>query len=54
MGKTIKKSYTKSKAFDPSCRCTGGCPYCEGNRKHKHKKQPKLKKLLQEYYEDET
>ena len=41
MGKTYRKDYSKSKAFDRSCRCHGGCPYCEGNRKHNsHRHQP--------------
>jgi hypothetical protein len=39
--KDWRKPYTKSKRFDKSCRCHGGCPYCEGNRTHKHKKQEK-------------
>lgn len=34
MGKTKKQPYRKSRAFDSSCRCHGGCPWCEGNRKH--------------------
>lgn len=38
-GKTIKKPYTKSKRFDLSCRCHGGCPYCFGNRYYKHIKR---------------
>jgi hypothetical protein len=32
MSRTIKRPYTKSKRFDKSCRCHGGCGYCEGNR----------------------
>lgn len=32
MSRTIKHHYTKSKAFDKTCRCHGGCPWCEGNR----------------------
>ena len=27
-----KQSYTKSKAFDKTCRCHGSCPYCRDNR----------------------
>ena len=27
--------YTKSRAFDSSCRCNGGCKYCASNRLHK-------------------
>ena len=33
-GKEHRKQYRKSKAFDKTCRNHGGCPYCEGNRKH--------------------
>jgi len=32
MSRTIKRPYTKSKQFAKSCRCHGGCGYCEGNR----------------------
>ena len=34
--KDWRKRYYKSKAFDKSCRCHGGCPYCESNRSHKN------------------
>lgn len=34
MGKTRKQPYRKSRAFDASCRCHGGWPWCEGNRAH--------------------
>lgn len=30
--KDKRKPFYKSKRFDRSCRCHGGCPYCEGNR----------------------
>lgn len=29
-----------------SCERNGGCPYCESNRLHKHRKQPDLKESL--------
>jgi len=48
MSRTYKKPYTKSKAFDKSCRCHGGCAYCEGNRSYQHKKQLTLKQSLKE------
>lgn len=33
MSRSVKKhEYTGSKRFDKSCRCHGGCPYCENNR----------------------
>ena len=30
--KDRRKEYTGSKRFDHSCRCHGGCGFCEGNR----------------------
>jgi hypothetical protein len=38
MSRTQKKPYTKSKRFDKTCRNHGGCPYCLGNKMHKHDK----------------
>ena len=32
MSRTKRKEYTKSKRFDASCRCHGGCSWCAGNR----------------------
>lgn len=50
MSRTIRKPYTKSKAFDKSCRCHGGCEYCLSNRQHKHRKQKeKARDLLEEW-----
>lgn len=37
--KDWRKPYRGSRAVDKSCRSHGGCPWCEGNRKHKHKKK---------------
>ena len=37
-GKEHRKPYTKSKAFDRSCRNHGGCGYCENNRTHSDKR----------------
>lgn len=34
MSRTRRQPYRKSRAFDSSCRCHGGCPYCWGNRMH--------------------
>lgn len=48
MGKTIKREYTGSKAFDRSCRCNGGCSYCEGNRQHKNNKKQTLKQAIED------
>lgn len=38
-GKEKRKPYRGGKAVDGTCRNHGGCPWCEGNRLHKHKKQ---------------
>ena len=38
-GKEHRKPFRGSKAIDPSCRNHGGCPWCEGNRLHKAKKE---------------
>lgn len=38
-GKEKRKEYRGSKAFDPSCRCHGGCPWCLENRMYKFKKR---------------
>lgn len=43
-GKEHRKPYRKSKRFDKTCRNHGGCPYCEGNRKHATEKR-KMKGL---------
>lgn len=37
--KEKRKPYRGSKTFDKSCRNHGECPYCAGNRQHKHKKK---------------
>ena len=37
--KEHRKQYYGSKVFDKTCRCHGGCPYCEGNRLHSTKKR---------------
>ena len=29
-----REPYRKSRRFDTTCRCHGGCPYCENNRLH--------------------
>ena len=32
MSRTTKQPYRKSRNFDRTCRCHGGCPACLGNR----------------------
>jgi len=36
-GKEHRKPYYNSGRFDRTCRCHGGCPWCMGNRYHKHR-----------------
>lgn len=37
--KEHRKPYRKAKAVDSHCRNHGECPYCQGNRQHKHKRR---------------
>lgn len=36
--KDWRKPYRGSKRFDRTCRCHGGCKYCEGNRTYTAKR----------------
>ena len=47
-GKTKRKLYRGSKAFDCSCRNHGSCAWCEGNRTYKNRKR----ELQSKEYED--
>jgi hypothetical protein len=38
-GKEYRKPYFHSGKYDKTCRPHGGCPWCEGNRKHSHEKR---------------
>ena len=38
-GEEKRKPYFDSRRFDYSCRSHGTCPWCQGNRMHKNKKQ---------------
>lgn len=38
-GKTHKRAYRGSRRFDKSCRCHGGCPWCERARLFGYKKR---------------
>ena len=52
--KDKRKKYRGSKQFDASCRCNGGCSYCEGNRMHSTRKQKnKVDQRLKEYKKGE-
>ena len=37
--KEKRKPYRGAKSIDKSCRNHGDCPWCNGNRKHKHNKR---------------
>lgn len=37
-GKEKRRPYYGAPAFDHSCRPGGDCPYCQSNRKHKHRR----------------
>lgn len=37
-GKEHRKRFRKSKRFDRSCRCHGGCGWCREDKLHKFKK----------------
>lgn len=39
MARTTKQPYRQSRAFDRSCRCHGGCPYCADGKQHFDKKR---------------
>lgn len=38
-GKEKRKLYRDSRAFDYSCRNHKGCPWCEGNRLHRDRRE---------------
>lgn len=38
-GKEHRKQYRGAQAVDRSCRCHGGCKWCEGNRTYKNRKR---------------
>jgi len=43
MSRTKRKPNTGGKSVDTSCGNNKGCPVCEGNRLHKHKKKEPIK-----------
>lgn len=48
--KDKRKPYYGSKRFDITCRCHGGCAYCESNRKYSEPKRKQTADLsLKEY-----
>ena len=47
--KEFRKEYRGSKRFDRSCRCHGGCPYCESGRLYSYNRGiEKTKQLTHE------
>lgn len=38
-GKEHRKQYSGCQAFDPGCRCHGGCTWCRDNRMHRTEKR---------------
>ena len=42
MSRTKRKPKTGGKSVDSSCGNNKGCPVCEGNRTHKHKKKEQV------------
>lgn len=49
-GKEKRKPYRHSKAFDPSCRNHGSCPYCEASRRYNDIKVRKAADESLDYY----
>jgi len=37
--KDRRKDRTGAAAFDTSCQCHGGCPWCEGNRTYQDRRE---------------
>ena len=51
-GKEHRKPYRGSKAVDRTCRCHGGCAYCESDRLHNARcKEEMADDKLKEYEE---
>lgn len=56
MARTNRKSYTKSKSFDRSCRNHGSCGYCQDNRTWfdtKQRASTSVKEGLSDYLDKE-
>jgi len=50
MSRTKKQKSTGGKAVDSSCGNNKGCPVCEGNRLHKHRKKKQTKGVIEYEY----
>ena len=40
--RTWNQPYRKSRRWDTSCRCHGGCGYCQDNREYRWKKRVEM------------
>jgi len=38
-GKEKRNPFRRSKAFDKTCRCHGGCPWCVSDKLYQHNKE---------------
>ena len=54
MSRSYKKNpYRKSRRFDKTCRCHGGCPACKNNRLYNYRKRKRTaEEKIKEYYEN--
>lgn len=52
-GKEKRKPYYGVKAIDKSCRCHGGCEYCEKGRLHKFETREESKQIIRNYDNEE-
>ena len=53
-GKEHRRPYYRAQAVAKSCRCHGGCPYCESNRKYKYvKREQSMDYELRDYWESD-
>ena len=43
-GKEHRKPYYDSRSCDPTCRSHGNCPWCQGKRKYKKRKEEMMHK----------
>ena len=51
-GKEHRKRFYRAKYYDRSCRCHGGCKWCEGNRLFQFRKAKSRVEYV-EYMEDD-
>lgn len=52
-GKEHRRQYRGSEAVDKTCRCHGGCAYCESNRLHNARREEEMAgDKLEEYLKE--